>query len=88
MADTSRAAARMWEASCFSATLVGTGGHLEGIVTERNLTAKVLAAGLGPDETRLESIMISVPVVLAPDQRSRLTALAILPIGRALQTWR
>jgi CBS domain-containing protein len=39
---------------------------LVGIVTERDLTAKVLAASLDPDVTRLEAVMTPDPDVLAP----------------------
>jgi CBS domain-containing protein len=65
--STCRDAAKMMEANKISAVLIVTGGRLLGIVTERDLTAKVLAAGLDPDVTRLENVMTPDPVVLAPN---------------------
>jgi CBS domain-containing protein len=64
--STCRDAAKMMDANKISAVLVITDERLQGIITERDLTAKVLAAGLDPDATRLESVMTSNPDVLAP----------------------
>ncbi|MAF49286.1 MAG: CBS domain-containing protein [Rhodospirillales bacterium] len=65
--STCRDAAKMMDANKISAVLVVTDERLQGIITERDLTAKVLAGGLDPDATRLESIMTPNPDVLAPD---------------------
>ena len=64
--STCRDAAKMMDANKISAVLVITDERLQGIITERDLTAKVLAAGLDPDATRLESVMTSNPDVSAP----------------------
>jgi CBS domain-containing protein len=37
--------------------LIGSDGYLEGIVTERDVVAKVVSARLNPDTIRLKSIM-------------------------------
>lgn len=42
-------------------------GDLEGIVTERDLTRRILAAGLAPDKTLLGDIMTANPDTLDPD---------------------
>lgn len=65
--STCRDAAKMMEANKISAVLIVVNERLAGIVTERDLTAKVLAASLDPDATRLETVMTPNPDVLAPD---------------------
>jgi CBS domain-containing protein len=65
-AATCRDAAKMMEANKISAVLIVADDLLVGIVTERDLTAKVLAASLDPDVTRLEAVMTPDPDVLAP----------------------
>ena len=64
--STCRDAAKMMEANKISAVLIVADDRLVGIVTERDLTAKVLAASLDPDATRLETVMTPNPDVLAP----------------------
>ncbi len=64
---TCRDAAKMMKANKISAVLIVADNLLVGIVTERDLTAKVLAAGLDPDATRLEAVMTPDPEVLAPN---------------------
>ena len=66
-AATCRNAAKMMEANKISAVLIVADDLLVGIVTERDLTIKVLAASLDPDATRLEAVMTPDPEVLAPD---------------------
>ncbi len=59
--DTVRAAAeRMAEQACGS-ILVCEGGRLLGIFTERDLLVRVVAAGLEPDEAKLEEVMSAGP---------------------------
>ncbi len=84
---TCRDAAKMMEANKISAVLIVADDGLVGIVTERDLTAKVLAASLDPDATRLESVMTLDPEVLAPDdtpsnalERMRIRGFRHLPI--------
>ncbi|NQV54925.1 MAG: CBS domain-containing protein [Rhodospirillales bacterium] len=65
--STCREAARMMGANRISAVPILEDEKLLGIVTERDLTAKVLAGALDPDTTRLDKIMTKNPDVLAPD---------------------
>ncbi len=59
--DTVRAAvARMAEEAC-SSVLVCEGDRLLGIFTERDLLVRVVAAGLEPDEAKLEEVMSADP---------------------------
>jgi len=46
--------------------IIDDDGALEGIVTERDLTRRVIAAGLAPQETLLGDIMTSNPDTLDP----------------------
>ncbi len=41
--------------------------QIEGIFTERDLTDRVVADGLDPDNTRLSDVMTPCPVTAAPD---------------------
>jgi CBS domain-containing protein len=66
-AATCRDAAKMMQANKISAVLIVADALLVGIVTERDLTAKVLASSLDPDVTRLEAVMTPDPEVLAPN---------------------
>jgi len=50
-----------------SAVLVMDGKRLKGILTERDITWRVVAAGLSAHETRAESIMTPDPATLDPD---------------------
>lgn len=43
-------------------------GHLLGIVTERDLTFKVLATGLDPHTTPIRSVMTANPQSIGPDK--------------------
>ncbi len=59
--DTVRTAAtRMAEHVC-SSILICDGGKLLGIFTERDLLARVVAAGLDPDKTTLAEVMTADP---------------------------
>ena len=60
-------AANEMKTSNIAAILItGDDGLLEGIVTERDLTRRVIAAGLAPQETLLGDIMTSNPDTLDP----------------------
>lgn len=67
------AAERMAERNV-GAILVVDGTRLSGIVTERDIVFRVVAAGLDPAKTRLRDIMTSNPTVIEPDR----------PFGQAL----
>ena len=56
--------------------LVTEGRTLKGIVTERDMTTRVVAAGLDPDTTPLSSVMTADPDTLEPSA----TALAALDL--------
>lgn len=53
---------------------VNAEGRLAGICTERDLSFKILAAGLSPEETTVGEIMTPDPVCIGPDK----------PFGHAL----
>ncbi|MAE44751.1 MAG: CBS domain-containing protein [Magnetovibrio sp.] len=57
----------MFEANVASTVIIDNDGKLIGIVTERDLTRRVLAKGLDAKETRLEEVMTKNPDTLAPD---------------------
>ena len=61
-----REAAKIMGSSKISAILVLKDDHLIGIVTERDMTAKVLAAGLDPEATQISEIMTPNPDCLSP----------------------
>ena len=61
-----REAANIMGTNRISAILVLHNDHLTGIVTERDLTAKVLAGGLDPESTELSEIMTPNPDFLSP----------------------
>lgn len=62
-----RDAARLMATHNVAALLVAEGETLLGIVTERDVSARVVAAGLDPDTTPLERVMSPRPRSLAPD---------------------
>ena len=64
---TAREAAKLMSKAHVSAVLVIDEGRLIGIVTERDLTARILAQGADPDATTLSQIISSDPDTLAPD---------------------
>jgi len=49
------------------AVLVTEGGQLKGIFTERDLTARVVASGRNPDQTKLSDVMTTNPATLPPE---------------------
>jgi len=62
-----RDAARLMADSNVASLLVMGEGGLLGIVTERDITSRVVANGLDPESTSLARIMTPDPRVLAPD---------------------
>ncbi len=62
-----RAAAKMMREKRIAAVLVMEGEKLVGIITERDMTARVIAAGLDPDTTVAGDIMSANPDTLSPD---------------------
>lgn len=62
-----REAARLMAEHHVAALLVIERRGLAGIVTERDVTVRVVAAGRDPDRTSVESIMTADPRTLAPD---------------------
>ena len=63
---TARDAAKLMAEVHISAVLVAAGDKLLGIVTERDLTARIVAAGADPDTTPLSEIMTRNPDTLTP----------------------
>ncbi|WP_193368571.1 CBS domain-containing protein [Pelagibius marinus] len=67
-----RAAARNMAERHIGAVLVGSGGRLEGIFTERDLLIRVVARGLDPDGTPLSAVMTADPDTVGPDDLASL----------------
>ncbi len=51
----------------FGAVLVGSGGELAGIFTERDLLTRVVDKGRDPGQTQLQDVMTRDPDCVAPD---------------------
>lgn len=66
-ATTVRDAARNMAERHIGAVLIGEGGRLSGIFTERDLLIRVVARGLDPDRTRLKDVMTPNPDTVEPD---------------------
>ena len=66
-ADTARAAARLMRERKIAAVLVMEGERLVGIITERDMTCRVVAAGRDPDATKCREIMTANPDTLSPN---------------------
>jgi CBS domain-containing protein len=64
--DTVRQAARLMRDKKIAAVLVMEFDRLVGIITERDMTVRVVAAGLDPDTTPVREIMTANPDTLAP----------------------
>ena len=62
-----REAANVMGSSRISAILILEDDGLIGIVTERDMTAKVLAVGLDPEATQVSEVMTPNPDCLSPD---------------------
>ena len=65
--DKVRTAAKLMRDRKIAAVLVMDGERLVGIVTERDMTARVVAAGADPETTAIADIMTANPDTLAPD---------------------
>ncbi len=65
--DSARAAAKLMRDKKIAAVLVMEGERLVGIITERDMTARVIAAGLNPDTTVASEIMTANPDTLGPN---------------------
>ncbi len=62
-----KAAKMMADAHVAAVVVVDADGKLIGIVTERDMTQRVLAAGLDGKSTKISEIMTANPDTLAPD---------------------
>ncbi len=62
-----RAAAKMMRDRKIAAVVVMEADKLVGIITERDMTCRVLAAGLNPDTAVARDIMTANPDTLSPD---------------------
>lgn len=60
-------AARIMAERHIGAVLVAVDGRLQGIFTERDVLARVVAAGLNPDDTVLGRVMTPNPDTVAPN---------------------
>ncbi|MFO1069475.1 MAG: CBS domain-containing protein [Geminicoccaceae bacterium] len=78
---TARHAAEQMRERRIGAVLVVDGARLVGIVTERDLVFRVVAAGRDPAATTLGEIMTAEPQTLAPDDTAA-AALARMRDGR------
>ena len=66
-ADTARSAARLMRERKVAAVLVMEGERLVGIITERDMTSRVVAAARDPDTTKCREIMTANPDTLSPN---------------------
>ena len=62
-----RAAAKLMRDKKIAAVLVMDGERLVGIITERDMTCRVVAAGVNPDTAVCANIMTARPDTLSPD---------------------
>lgn len=62
-----RAAAKMMRDRKIAAVVVMEADRLVGIITERDMTCRVIAAGLNPDTAVARDIMTANPDTLSPD---------------------
>jgi CBS domain-containing protein len=67
---TVRDAARVMAERHIGAILVAVDGRLQGIFTERDVLARVVAAGLDPDDTVLGGVMTPNPDTVAPNDKA------------------
>lgn len=65
--DTVRAAAKVMRDNKVAALLVMEGDKLVGIITERDMTVRVLAAGVDPDTALVSEVMTTEPDTLSPN---------------------
>jgi CBS domain-containing protein len=65
-----RHTARLMREKKVAAVLVMDGDRLVGIITERDMTARVIAAGANPDTTLVRDVMTPNPDTLGPDDKA------------------
>jgi len=70
LSDTARAIAKLMHEKRIAAVMVTEGDRLVGIITERGMTAGVIAAGNAPDTSTAKDIMTADPDTLHPDDTS------------------
>ncbi|OHC74485.1 MAG: hypothetical protein A3G18_11400 [Rhodospirillales bacterium RIFCSPLOWO2_12_FULL_58_28] len=75
--DTALQAARTMTENNISAIIVTNGGKLAGIVTERDLTQRIISRGLDPKNTRIKDFMTTGIISISPDDTA-LDALEIM----------
>ena len=63
----SQAATLMKQEDCGAIPVVKDGGMLVGIITDRDIVVRVVAAGKDPRSTPVSAVMSADPVTLAPD---------------------
>ena len=68
--ETVRTTARMMKEKKIAAVVVMDGSRLVGIITERDMTTRVIAAGLNPDTALARDIMTANPDTLSPDDKA------------------
>jgi len=64
--DTVRTAAKLMRDKKIAAVLVMNADKLVGIVTERDMTARAIAAGVNPDSAEVSQVMTENPDTLSP----------------------
>jgi CBS domain-containing protein len=64
--DTVRSAAKLMRDTKVAALLVMTADRLVGIITERDMTVRVIATGLNSDSSEVADIMTTDPDTLSP----------------------
>ncbi len=80
-ASVHEAACVMTRANCCSVLVVGAGTQLLGIVTERDLTTRVVAKAVDPAKTMLGSVMTPNPRCIGPDTKVEDAVLIMLERG-------
>ena len=65
--STAKDAAERMKKENIGVVLVAEGDHLRGLVTDRQIATKVVAAGKDPAETRVSEFMTENPVTASPD---------------------
>jgi signal-transduction protein with cAMP-binding, CBS, and nucleotidyltransferase domain len=61
------AARRMTTEHVASVVVTDETAHIVGIFTERDLTSRVVAAGLDPEKTTLKQVMSATPLTIGPE---------------------
>lgn len=65
--STAKDAAEMMKTENIGVVLVAEGDHLRGLVTDRQIATKVVAAGKDPAQTMVSEFMTENPVTASPD---------------------